>query len=133
MLTVLLDTHVWIWAEECPEKLGRSAKKMIESEDIRLIISPISSLELAQLLHKKRIVLKKPLSDWIRLSLENLKAGSAEFSHKIAIHSYELEELHPDPADRVLISTARALSAKLMTADRRILEWGRVECVDAAA
>lgn len=79
-----------------------------------------------------RISLNKPLADWISKSIENLKAQSIEFTHKVAVQAYELAALHQDPADRVLISTARIMGATLMTADRRILAYTEVDRLDAS-
>jgi PIN domain nuclease of toxin-antitoxin system len=52
----------------------------------------------------------------------------------IAVEAGELEELHGDPADRIIIATARHFSAPLLTADRAILAYGaagHVEAIDA--
>lgn len=49
----------------------------------------------------------------------------------IAVESARLPgEFHCDPADRMLVATARALGCGLLTEDRRILEYEHVDALD---
>jgi PIN domain nuclease of toxin-antitoxin system len=129
---VLLDTHAWVWAEEDDASLGPHTRKQLLRAETGIFVSAISTLELAQLMFRGRITLRSPVTQWVRISLENLKAESLELSHEIAAAAYSLPgEIHGDPADRILIATARLLKLTLITADTRILEYPHVTALNA--
>ncbi len=48
-MKILLDTHVWIWSQESPERLGPTARSAVADEENALFVSPVSSLEMARL------------------------------------------------------------------------------------
>jgi PIN domain nuclease of toxin-antitoxin system len=53
-------------------------------------------------------------------------------SSEIAIRAVELEDMHGDPFDRIIVATAMVADAVLLTADRLVLEWpGRMHRQDA--
>lgn len=101
---MLLDTHVWVWSQESPEKLGRCTRRLLVANEHVNAVSPVSSLELARL----------------------VTIG------EIALEACALPgRFHPDPADRILVATARCHSLRLVTADTRILEYADVPSLDA--
>jgi PIN domain nuclease of toxin-antitoxin system len=53
----------------------------------------------------------------------------ADLTPEIAVESALLPGLHPDPADQLIVATARVLGMPLITADRRILDFGQVETI----
>ena len=131
-MKVLLDTHAWIWAEEGDASLGARTRKQLLRADTELFVSAISTLEIAQLAFRGRIALRCSVTQWVQLSLENLQAESVELSHEIAASAYALPgDLHGDPADRILIATARVMKLTLVTADIRILGYPNVTTLDA--
>jgi PIN domain nuclease of toxin-antitoxin system len=143
MLTVeplLLDTHVWIWvAENITAKLSASCIERIRLAGLeeKLLVSAISVWEVANLDAKKRISLYTNCRDWVNLGLQGQNIELVDLSPEIAIESTRLPEgFHADPADRILIATARNRNATLVTADRAILEYSRskhVRVLDARA
>lgn len=79
-----------------------------------------------------RLVLRKSLLDWLAGAREHLGFQDAPFSHSAAIGSYQLPgDFHQDPADRMLVSTARELGCPLVTADDLILNYPHVKSIDA--
>jgi len=137
---LLLDTHVWIWvAENVTAKLSASCAETIRlaSRQRRLLVSAISVWEVAILDAKKRISLYTNCLDWVYLGLKGQNIELVDLSPEIAIDSTRLPEgFHADPADRILIATARNRNAILVTADRAILEYSRskhVRVLDARA
>jgi PIN domain nuclease of toxin-antitoxin system len=137
---LLLDTHVWIWvAENVTAKLSTSCAESIRlaSRQRRLLVSAISVWEVANLDVKKRISLYTNCLDWVYLGLKGQNIELVDLSPEIAIDSTRLPEgFHADPADRILIATARNRNAILVTADRAILEYSRakhVRVLDARA
>ena len=131
-MSLLLDTHVWIWSQELPERIGDQARQEILRRDRSVFVSTISTLEIARLDAIGLIELKRPLDLWVRGSLEALQASSIEISHKIAMGAYQLPgEFHKDPADRLIVATAREHELTLVTADHRILAYPSVDTLDA--
>ena len=64
-MRLLLDTHVWIWAQESPEKLGRRAHAVLEDVGNSVSVSAMAVLEIARLIFLRRIELAEPASEWI--------------------------------------------------------------------
>ena len=128
----LLDTHVWIWSQECPDKLGVRTRKILENSQNKLLISTVSTLEMAQLVSVGRLELKGSLKHWVNKSLEFLLAETVEVSHEIARRAYDLKDpFHKDPADRLIVSTALCFKSCLITADEKILTYPHVQTEDA--
>jgi PIN domain nuclease of toxin-antitoxin system len=131
-MRLLLDTHVWIWSAQQTSELGPQTQQLLEDGRNELFVSPISTLEIARLCLIGRISLQGSLLDWVRESLDMLACGTADLSHEVAGGAYRLPGVfHPDPADRILIATARNQRLTLVTADRRILEYAHVDSRDA--
>jgi PIN domain nuclease of toxin-antitoxin system len=129
---VLLDTHVWIWAFDGSERLGRSAKEILVNPETERWISPISTLEIARLMEGGDIAINCPLSEWVEQSIHDLRLKSQEVNHEIAIKAYQLSgTFHRDPADRQIVVTAICHGLTLMTADERILQYPAVKTIDA--
>ena len=126
---VLLDTHVWIWtvsgevdrmAPAAVEQLRRAAARG------RLLVSAISVWEVAMLQAKGRIALALELEEWVRRALAAPGLRLAELSPDVLVESTRLPgEVHGDPADRMLVATARRLGASLVTRDAAILSYAR--------
>ncbi|MBI2837941.1 MAG: type II toxin-antitoxin system VapC family toxin [Acidobacteria bacterium] len=131
-MRLLLDTHVWIWSQESPEKLGRLARGLLIGSRNRNCICAISTLEIARLLHHGAISLSMPLEDWVRQSLIELDAETIPVTHEQAIEAYSLPgELHADPADRLLVAAGRCHGMTVLTADNRILDYPHARSQDA--
>jgi PIN domain nuclease of toxin-antitoxin system len=89
-------------------------------------------LELSRLIALSRLQLRKSLMDWFTCARLHLAFQDAPFSHSAAIDSYQLPDpFHKDPADRMLVATARELSCPLVTADDLILGYSHVQTFDA--
>ena len=121
---LLLDTHVLLWAAFNETRLGRQAAKTINlaSREGRLAVSAITPWEIGLLASKKRINLHIDVLDWIREALANPGVQLIPLEPEIAVASTRLPfEIHSDPADRILVATARHLGATLVTADQAML------------
>ncbi len=128
----LLDTHVLVWAEEGRPELGQACRGILQDPASELFVSPVTSLELARLASLRRIVFKQSLRRWVEEARRNLRFRDAEMSHDVAFESYALPEpFHRDPADRMLVATARIGGFTLITADDHILGYPHVQSFDA--
>ena len=125
---ILLDTHVWWWSLTEPENLSKSAIKTIRQTktDHRMIAS-ISIWELAMMAAKKRISLKMPVAKWLSRALNETGLGVIEISPEIATDACNLPgKFHKDPADRLIVATARVNNLRLLTKDQKMLEYSHV-------
>jgi PIN domain nuclease of toxin-antitoxin system len=128
----LLDTHVWIWTQEEPEKLGSRAKRLLVAAEYENWVCPISTLEIARLVAAGDVRISVPLGEWIAQALEELAAQTASVTNEVAMEAYALPgAFHRDPADRRLVAAARRNELMLVTADDRILAYPHVRTLDA--
>ena len=89
-----------------------------------LRIAAISLWEIALLASHSRILLGKSTGSWFREALADPGPAIEPLTAPIAIESYALpDRFHQDPADRMIVATARVTGAALMTRDRRILDY----------
>lgn len=134
---LLLDTHCWVWIQfGQEEKFTRAARSSIEraAHTSRLLVSVISVWEIGMLESKGRLVLKMSCAEWIKQALATPGLGLAPLTPEIAIESSRLPgAFHGDPADRILVATARITGARLLTKDQRLLEYGRQRHVSVLA
>jgi Uncharacterized protein conserved in bacteria len=137
---LLLDTHVWIWtAEPIPGKLSPACIEKIRAAGLagQLLISAISVWEVAILDAKQRVLLSTGCHEWVREALRGPGIEFVDLTPEIAIDSTRLPDgFHADPADRILIATARNRNAILVTADRAMIEYSHrkhVRVLDARA
>ena len=131
-MSYLLDTHVLLWFRIQPEALGPKTLKLLSHRKNELIISAISALEIAQLSYKKRITLPKTPDAWFEESLRHFNTRVHPLTPEISAEAYRIPDpFHPDPADRILVASARVGSHTLITADRRILDYSEVRTLDA--
>lgn len=130
---ILLDTHALIWMDADDAALGRRSRSLIDSAllDGALAVSAISFWECSMLHQRRRVRLPKSCRAW-RGDL--LAAGLLEMplDGEIADMAARLADLHGDPADRFIVSTAIRSRATLLTADRALLRWkGPLRSADA--
>lgn len=130
---ILLDTHALIWLDRDDRRLGPSSSGVIRHAWDRnaVAVSAMSFWEAAMLAARRRVEFGSTVPLW---RSELLRAGFVEIpvSGEIGIVAAELDGLHGDPADRLILATALAHDATLVTADRRLLDWqGVLQRLDA--
>jgi PIN domain nuclease of toxin-antitoxin system len=119
---ILLDTHAFVWLVEGSRKLGTQARRRIEREASRgqVHVSAFSFWELSMLVEAGRLRMS---SDVTEVRATALRSGAVEIAvdGEIGILAARLGGLHGDPADRVIVATALATGAVLLTADEALL------------
>ncbi|MGH7625085.1 MAG: type II toxin-antitoxin system VapC family toxin [Gemmatimonadaceae bacterium] len=135
---MLLDTHVWIWAVDgTPGRLSHAALARAEAAQQagHVLVSAITVWEVAMLASRGRIALSLPIGEWIQTALRASGVRLLPLEPEIAIDSAQLPgSPHGDPADRMLMASARLTGARLVTCDARILQYassGHVPVLDA--
>lgn len=119
---------MWFWLVTGDPTLKGSALRTIEeaAERARVLVSVISVWEVGMLDAKGRVTLHIPCDDWVDAALGQPAMALLPITPGIAIASSRLPgDFHGDPADRMIIATARALNVPLVTRDRAILAYGR--------
>ena len=120
---ILLDTNALLWLRLGDRRLGNNARREIERawRSDAVAVSAISFWEVAMLVNRGRIRLADDVRSWRR---EHLEQGVVEIpvDGEIGLRAVELADFHADPADRLIVATALA-GHRLVTSDRRILEW----------
>lgn len=122
----LLDTCAWIDAFSAPELLKHPVRKLINDQRV-VHVASISLLEIARKEAKGDLVFGMPLQDWFRRALPRNRVELIEISPEIAIDANRLPEWeHKDPADRLIVATARVHRLSVITSDAKILAYPHV-------
>lgn len=116
-MRLLLDTHVWLWLQAEPERLGPEVLAALEDEANDLILSAASTWEIAIKFALGRLSLPEPPPTYIpsRMRLHGVTGMPVEHSHALAVA--ELPMHHRDPFDRLLIAQALVEQLTFVTVD----------------
>ena len=135
--SLLLDTHIWINYLNASPLLKPDLVKRIEAARSvgSVYVSIISIWETAQLVRLNRLTLNTNVTDWVENALTLPGVQLLPFTTQIAIDSINLPApMHKDPADRILVASARVERLTLVTRDRDILTYAKatkLACIQA--
>ena len=134
---IVIDTHVLVWVMDNDAKLGPEARQAIveASKANEVGVSAITPWEIALLVEKGRLRFVREVAEWLDAALAAPGVRLLPIEPRIALDSVRLPgAFHPDPADRLIVATARRWGATLITADAAIIsyaETGHVEVMEA--
>jgi PIN domain nuclease of toxin-antitoxin system len=122
---LLLDTCALIWASNGAEApLLRDQLRKAYSVGREVWISPITAWEIGNLAAARRIVMARPALSWFEDAISRSGARLADLGPKVLVASTELPgEMHRDPADRIIVATAREYGLRVITRDQKILDY----------
>ena len=126
--SLVLDTHIWIWSVNGDQNLSPAARERIGKclGSSAVLIPAISIWELTMLWRKGRVQLTVPVRQWIDDALDKSGFCLAPLNDAVAIESALLPgQFHTDPADCMIVATARIEDAVLLTRDARMLDYGK--------
>lgn len=130
---IVLDTHTLLWwASGDQGQLSVAATQAIEGElnGGQIRVSSISAWELAMLVARGRVALSMDIGEWLSVVSQIEVVRFVPVDNEIAVKSIELPgEFHKDPADRIIVATARKLAAPLLTADDKIRDYPHVRTI----
>jgi PIN domain nuclease of toxin-antitoxin system len=115
-----------------PDRLSRKASALLSdpAQYDELLLASISLWELCKLLEKGRLGINAAPQEWMKEALDMPKLRLAELSPSVAYQSTVLPgEFHDDPADQIIVATAREHEATLITKDARIRKYSHVRAL----
>jgi PIN domain nuclease of toxin-antitoxin system len=128
----LLDTHVLLYWFARDRRLTRRQRRVLRAATPNrpLWVSDISLWEIATLASLGRIRLHLPLRDWLEAAVAPPLVQRVSISPAVAAEVASLpDSFHRDPADRIIVASARTLGAAVITLDRRIIASGLVATI----
>ncbi len=128
---IVLDTHIWLWWVHDPSQLTKSqAEDLQQYENDIMGVSIFSCWEVAKLVQLQRLDLPCPLRDWFELALEYPGIHLLQLTPEILIESTQLPgKFHRNPADQIIVATARVHDCPLVTSDGKILGYPYIETI----
>jgi PIN domain nuclease of toxin-antitoxin system len=131
-MAIVLDTHAWIWWVTGDARLSRRALTTIRRAQQREAIglSIISIWEVAKKVEKGQLALNRPLDDWLEPALAVPGLHVAELTRAILVDSCQLPQpFHGDPADQMIVATARSQNAAIVTRDSRLQQYAHARTI----
>ena len=122
-MTVLLDTHVWVWWLTPDSPLSKRERLGLDqlAQRRELGLSAISLWEAQMLNRKRRLVLPMAFADWIEQAADDRMLTTIPLDLRVVIALDQLpKRFHGDPADRLIVATARSHGLSLATRDATI-------------
>jgi PIN domain nuclease of toxin-antitoxin system len=135
MSAVLLDTCAVIFVAN-GDAIAETARRAIREAALGegVLVSPISAWEIGMLAAKRRVEFHPDPKSWMLEFLAQNGIRVTPLSPEAAIDASSLKEPFPgDPADRLLVATARHLDVPIVTRDRSILAYGKTGWVKSIA
>ncbi len=121
-MKLLLDTHVFLWLQTEPERVGEHLPA-VEDRRNELLLSAASSWEIAIKHGLGRLSLPEPPKRYVPDRMRALGAVGVPIQHDHALSVAALPPLHRDPFDRLLIAQAQSLGATILTADGTLARY----------
>lgn len=125
---ILLDTHIRVWWVSGNKRLTPALRQIVEdNKDNGLGVSIISCWEVAKLVEHGKLVLAHPIKQWMKQALAQKGVQLLDLTPQIVIESTQLPgTFHRDPADQMIVATARVYGIGLLTVDTKIRAYPHV-------
>ncbi len=126
---IVLDTHIWIWWIHGAAQLPPHYFDLIQEQEAEgLGVSVISCWEIAKLVEGGKIILPLPLDLWLTQALAYPGIRLLDLTPQVAVESTQLPGVfHRDPADQIIVATARLYNCPLVTVDQKIRAYAHVQ------
>jgi PIN domain nuclease of toxin-antitoxin system len=128
---IVLDTHIWYWWVHTPERLSQAQIEALDANSTDVIgVSAISCWEVAKRVQYGRMRLSRPVDRWLTLALRFPAVRLLSLTPRIAVESTQLPgTFHKDPADQIIVATARIHRCPLLTSDGKIVAYPHVQTI----
>jgi PIN domain nuclease of toxin-antitoxin system len=125
---IILDTHIWVWWVDDNKRLTQQHRSWIAThQEGGLGVSIISCWEVAKLVEKNRLVLSCSTEDWLNTELAYPGVRPIPLNVPIIVQSTQPLGFHNDPADQIIVATAKVNNCPVLTADQKILDYEEVQ------
>ena len=131
---ILLDTHAWVWWVHGDARLSEEQRQMLDALTGEGIgVSIISCWEVAKLVEYGRLKLPQDVAEWPGVAIAYPGLRLLDLTPAIVVESTRLPQpFHKDPADQMIVATARIHDCPLVTGDDKILNYAHVRTVSVA-
>jgi PIN domain nuclease of toxin-antitoxin system len=127
-MKIILDTCAIIWAISNPDNLSQRAKESLVHKDSDIYVSVISCAEIACASQRGKIQIDRHWKRWFQHYITLNNWTSFDINLKIIEEAFSLPApFHNDPADRIIVATARLNACTVITGDRKILNYPHVD------
>ena len=125
---IVLDTHIWVWWVHGDPSLTTHQERLIQRHGADGVgVSIISCWEVAKLVERGRLILPCAVGDWLDQALTYPGVRLLNLTTAIVVDSTTLPPgFHKDPADQLIVATARVHQWPLLTADQKIISYQHV-------
>ncbi|MDP3290345.1 MAG: type II toxin-antitoxin system VapC family toxin [Methyloversatilis sp.] len=129
----MLDTHALLWwanGERAPLSAAAASAIDAEKDGGQILVSSMSAWELAMLVERGRVALSMDIASWLDTLSRIDAVQMVPVDSEIAVKSAQLPgDFHKDPADRIIVATARKFAAPLVSADEKIRAYPHVRAI----
>lgn len=122
---IIIDTHIWIWWVTNSPSLNKDHRSFLEKQkDDEIVINSISCWEVAKLVELGKLELNISVEQWLKEAIDYYNITVLPLDIPVIVESTRLPgNFHKDPADQLIVASARVLDIPLLTADAKILKY----------
>ena len=126
MKSFLLDSHVWLWANNSPSRLSTAAQELINDSGTSLLLSLASVWEMAIKVSLGKLIISQSenIDDYVARINSLMGVTLAPITTRDVQAITTLPWIHKDPFDRMLIAQAITLNLPIITADPHFKGYG---------
>lgn len=128
---LLLDTNVWIWGTQQPERLNARVRGQLEDTKHELYLSPVSIWEAHHLARKRKLRFRGTFQEWLDVALRRAPLLEAPFNFTVATEATRIQLGQPDIGDLWIAATAVVFDLTLLTTDGQLLEHPSIKTLRA--
>jgi PIN domain nuclease of toxin-antitoxin system len=119
----IVDTHVWLWWNQEPERLSKPAQDLLENPENQVCLSAASVWEMAIKHGLGKLRLPQPIRQYVLTRVARDGHLILDITGAHALESSNLPPHHRDPFDRMLIAQARIERIPILTADPMLRKY----------
>ena len=126
-MTYLLDTSIWYRGVVAIDSLPPECRGILRDPEQRFGLSPISLWEIAKKVQIGKLRLDRPVSDWLEFALGS-QIELLPMDAKVVAQAMELLDFpNRDPADELIVATAKVHELTLITSDRALRNYRHIQ------
>ncbi len=122
---IIIDTHIWIWWVTNSPSLKKEHRSFLEKQEAgEIAINSISCWEVAKSVELGKLQLNISVEQWLKEAIDYYNVTVLPLDIPVVVESTRLPgNFHKDPADQLIVATARVLDIPLLTSDSKILKY----------